>query len=113
MILLNAHLEGNTTSDKYLSSTRCKAYFNIQYSVNIRDETKALVVQVLETGVAKSIVRVARVVHLLLRTSNFFQLTCPWTSENILYLRVFFENYSSRNLKFTIFFTILFLKFGS
>jgi len=44
------------------------------------------------TGVAKSIVRVVRVVHLLLRTSNFLQLTCPWTSEkNILYLCVYFQ----------------------
>jgi len=33
--------------------------------------------------VAKSIARVVRVVHLLLRTSNFLQLTCPWTSEKI------------------------------
>jgi len=41
--------------------------------------------------VAKSIVRVARVVHLLLRTRNFFQLTCPWTSEKILYLCVYFQ----------------------
>jgi len=36
---------------------------------------------VLDSGVAKSIVRVVQVVHLLLRTSNLFQLTCPWTSE--------------------------------
>ena len=32
-------------------------------------------------GVAKSIVRVVRVVHFLIWTNNFFQLTCPWTSE--------------------------------
>ena len=57
----------------------------------------------IQAGVAKSIVRVVRVVHLLLRTSNFFQLTCPWTSENILYLCVFIENYSSRNRKYTNF----------
>ena len=37
---------------------------------------------------AKSIVCV---VHLLLRTSNFFQLTCAWTSEKILYLSVYFQ----------------------
>jgi len=40
----------------------------------------------LYAGVAKSIVRVVRVVHLLLRTSNLFQLTCPWTSEKYLIL---------------------------
>jgi len=38
----------------------------------------------LKTGVAKSIVRVVRFVHLLLRTSNLFQLTCPWTIEKTL-----------------------------
>ena len=49
MILFHAHLEGNTSFDKYLLITRCKAYNVLgQYFVNIRDETKALVVQVLE-----------------------------------------------------------------
>jgi len=38
----------------------------------------------LGSGVAKSIVRVVRVVHLLLRTSNLFQLTCPCTSKKNL-----------------------------
>ena len=41
-----------------------------------------------DPGVAKSIVRVVRVVHLLLRTSNLFQLTCPWTSEKKTDLRM-------------------------
>jgi len=36
-----------------------------------------------QSGVAKSIFRVVRVVHSLLRTRNLFQLTCPWTSEKI------------------------------
>jgi len=43
------------------------------------------------SGVEKSIVCVARVVHLLLWTRNFFHLTCPWTSEKILYLCVYFQ----------------------
>jgi len=65
-------------------------------------------------GVAKSIVRVVRVVHLLLRTSNFFQLTCPWTSEKILYRSMcLFPNDSSRNRKFTNSSLFLFQKFGS
>ena len=45
----------------------------------------------LKSGVAKSIVHVVRVVHLLPQTSNFLQLTCPWTSEKILYLCVYFQ----------------------
>ena len=41
-------------------------------------------------GVEKSIVRVVRVVHLLLRTRHFFQLTCPWTSEkSYIYVFIF------------------------
>ena len=53
------------------------------------------------SGVAKSIVRVVRVVHLLLRTRNFFQLTCPWTSEKNLLSMCLFPNDSSQNQKFT------------
>jgi len=42
--------------------------------------------------VAKSIIRAVRVVHLLLRTRNFFQLTCPWTSKkSYTYLCVCFQ----------------------
>ena len=47
-------------------------------------------------GVAKSIVRDVRVVHLLLWTSNIFQLTCPWTREKILYLCVYFQMMAAR-----------------
>jgi len=47
------------------------------------------------SGVAKSIVRVVRVIHLLFWTSNLLQLTCPWTSE---------KNLISGCLKNTIFF---------
>ena len=32
------------------------------------------------SGVAKSNVRVARVVHLLVWATDFFQLSCPWTT---------------------------------
>jgi len=50
------------------------------------------------SGVAKSIVRVVRVVHLLLRTRNFFQLTCPWTSEKS-YIYVFISKWWQPKLK--------------
>jgi len=33
--------------------------------------------------VAKSNVRVARVVHLLVRATDFFQLSCPWTTSRV------------------------------
>jgi len=34
-------------------------------------------------GVAKSNVRVARVVHLLVWATDFFQLSCPWTTSRV------------------------------
>ena len=49
-----------------------------------------LIVAVLQlTEVVKSIVRVVRVVHLLLQTSKFFQLTCSWRSEKNLMTKCF------------------------
>ena len=59
-------------------------------------------------GVAKSIVRVVRVVHLLPWTRNFFQLTCPWTSEKNLIFMCLFPNGSSQNRKFTNLFIFYF-----
>ena len=61
-----------------------------------------------QAGVAKSIARVVRVVHLLLRTRNCFQLTCPWTSENYFISMCLFPNGSSQNRKFTNLFIFYF-----
>ena len=47
----------------------------IEYSVNGK------IMQL--TGVAKSNVRVARVVHLLVWATDFFQLSCPWTTSRV------------------------------
>jgi len=86
LILLQDHLTfrkvfkysifiSNAITECSIPLTLTSAFY--QHNVDLKNYYFKLLI----SGVAKSIVRVVRVVHLLLRTSYLFHLTCPWTSE--------------------------------